>query len=274
LPRSEAPIDADEAQAIPLQIEEETPTEFSLPAPEETESAFDLREETPESRPDVRLEEFALPDSGQITPTSLEETLNYLEVEEPAEGEESTDLLGETVHSGQLEAESSADRTDWNEPEQLTVPVSTDIVDQEEITPDKFTEELPPAPSQDTPQETPLLMQPGIPDQAGRVATEELSEPTEISDGAIIGIPAEVLPEGSTGITAAPEILPGRSTTVDGQEHRIVSRTLAEIYASQGAFEEAILTYQLLKRSKPGERGAIDQRIGELALQLRDKLTQ
>jgi tetratricopeptide (TPR) repeat protein len=45
---------------------------------------------------------------------------------------------------------------------------------------------------------------------------------------------------------------------------RIVSKTLAEIYVTQGAFGEAILTYRLLKRTRPELVAQIDQRIVEL----------
>jgi hypothetical protein len=45
---------------------------------------------------------------------------------------------------------------------------------------------------------------------------------------------------------------------------RIVSKTLAEIYVAQGAFGEAILTYRLLKRTRPELVPQIDRRIIEL----------
>jgi tetratricopeptide (TPR) repeat protein len=47
-------------------------------------------------------------------------------------------------------------------------------------------------------------------------------------------------------------------------EGRIVSKTLAEIYATQGAFDEAILTYRLLRRTRPELVPQIDRRIVEL----------
>ena len=49
-----------------------------------------------------------------------------------------------------------------------------------------------------------------------------------------------------------------------GDEGRIISKTLAEIYATQGAYGEAILTYRLLKRMRPEMVPQIDRRIGEL----------
>jgi tetratricopeptide (TPR) repeat protein len=44
----------------------------------------------------------------------------------------------------------------------------------------------------------------------------------------------------------------------------IVTPTLAEIYADQGAYQEAIRTYKLLVRRKPEEREHFEQRIREL----------
>jgi hypothetical protein len=44
----------------------------------------------------------------------------------------------------------------------------------------------------------------------------------------------------------------------------IVTPTLAEIYADQGAYQEAIRTYKLLVSRKPEERAHFEQRIHEL----------
>jgi hypothetical protein len=54
---------------------------------------------------------------------------------------------------------------------------------------------------------------------------------------------------------------------------RIVSKTLAEIYVSQGAFAEAILTYRLLKQKRPAQSEEIDQRIRELEPKAQEKAT-
>ncbi len=68
------------------------------------------------------------------------------------------------------------------------------------------------------------------------------------------------------------------STTFDVQlpqhnddDGRIVSKTLAEIYASQGAYAEAILTYQLLKSLRPAQTAEYDLRIKELEPKLHEK---
>ena len=54
-------------------------------------------------------------------------------------------------------------------------------------------------------------------------------------------------------------------------EGRIVSKTLAEIYAQQGEFAEAILTYQLLKYRRHDLTAEIDDRIRELQDMLSSK---
>jgi len=81
------------------------------------------------------------------------------------------------------------------------------------------------------------------------------------------------IPEST--ITPPVKIQPTYEVPYDlSEENRIVSKTLAEIYASQGAYGEAILTYQLLKRLKPENSTECDQRIQELQLKLQSKLLQ
>lgn len=62
-------------------------------------------------------------------------------------------------------------------------------------------------------------------------------------------------------------------TKMDEDDGRIVSRTLAEIYASQGEHLEAIVTYQLLKQNRPDLREEIEKRILELEGNIRDRLS-
>lgn len=49
---------------------------------------------------------------------------------------------------------------------------------------------------------------------------------------------------------------------------RLVSATLAEIYAKQGAYAEAITSYRILSKRKPAEREAFERRIAELRIKL------
>jgi tetratricopeptide (TPR) repeat protein len=60
--------------------------------------------------------------------------------------------------------------------------------------------------------------------------------------------------------TAQDETLPDE----DDFKNRIISKTLAEIYAGQGAYDEAIKMYRLLKRQRPEHNVEFDQRIEEL----------
>ncbi|MBI1807914.1 MAG: tetratricopeptide repeat protein [Ignavibacteria bacterium] len=76
---------------------------------------------------------------------------------------------------------------------------------------------------------------------------------------------SEISPESIQDVQAASDIT---------EDRRIVSRTLAEIFAAQGAYGEAIITYQLLKRKKPELSGEFDERIKELEVKLQAKLSQ
>jgi tetratricopeptide (TPR) repeat protein len=58
------------------------------------------------------------------------------------------------------------------------------------------------------------------------------------------------------------------------EDGRIVSKTLAEIYAMQGEYGEAIITYTMLKQHRPEMTPECDLRIGELESALQAKLNQ
>lgn len=60
----------------------------------------------------------------------------------------------------------------------------------------------------------------------------------------------------------------------DSHETRIVSKTLAEIYASQGAYDEAIITYRLLKEYRPERSAECDTRIAELENLRQEKIKE
>jgi tetratricopeptide (TPR) repeat protein len=57
----------------------------------------------------------------------------------------------------------------------------------------------------------------------------------------------------------------------DPDDGGIVSQTLAEIYARQGLYDEAILTYKLLRRRRPEKAEEFDNRIKELEAKLQVK---
>lgn len=58
-------------------------------------------------------------------------------------------------------------------------------------------------------------------------------------------------------------------SAVQSPNGRIISKTLAEIYTAQGVYEEAILTYTLLKQQRPQQSAEWDARIRELENRLR-----
>jgi tetratricopeptide (TPR) repeat protein len=70
----------------------------------------------------------------------------------------------------------------------------------------------------------------------------------------------------------APQVLQQSETVEEDIEEptdgRIISQTLAEIYVRQGVYDEAILTYKLLKRRRPELAAKYDERIKELETKL------
>ena len=57
---------------------------------------------------------------------------------------------------------------------------------------------------------------------------------------------------------------PQRIEDVVNEKNTIVSKTLAEIYAGQGQYDEAIKTYKLLKEQQPARQVEFEKRIQEL----------
>ena len=239
-------------------------------------------------------------DAPGDAPYSLEDTLNYLEVEELS-GEDETELPGETFGEAAETGVTEDDRGFAPErpPEEefaLPGPEQADQAVQQIPPPDENATLLPAIVSEpiaDVSAETAspeVIALPPVTDEQDVVPEEHPEAPVGMNAGPVPAViepvfsetpaPVDSADQAPTEISPgpAPEAAPGlrvpaAEVPLPDDEHRIVSRTLAEIYASQGAFEEAIITYQLLKKSRPAERSEIDQRIGELALQLRDKLT-
>jgi len=78
--------------------------------------------------------------------------------------------------------------------------------------------------------------------------------------------------EGNFSLQAQDVEIPEQPTTeITGG---IVTRTLAEIYASQGAYNEALQTYRLLLKQKPEQRVIIEKRIRELEEIIKNKLNE
>jgi tetratricopeptide (TPR) repeat protein len=83
--------------------------------------------------------------------------------------------------------------------------------------------------------------------------------------GLALSLLRETLRTATTGLTAepaAPEDWVEASSNHAPDE--IVTPTLAEIYADQGAYQEAIRTYKLLLHRKPEKREHFEQRIRQL----------
>ena len=100
-----------------------------------------------------------------------------------------------------------------------------------------------------------------------------------------VPVPAEVVPSSLDVVPAIPEVLEIIPNNVLEQKpvpdirsqelktvspkvliegERIISKTLAEIYAKQGEFEEAIITYRLLQQQRPKQAEEFALRIKEL----------
>lgn len=89
-------------------------------------------------------------------------------------------------------------------------------------------------------------------DQRPPTTRGELQEEVSQAETGVSGLSTE------DGIGSAGKILD------DPAGSEIVTATLAEIYASQGAYREAIRMYSLLTRRRPEEKERFDQRIQEL----------
>lgn len=89
---------------------------------------------------------------------------------------------------------------------------------------------------------------------------------------------ASVQEERSVQVVTEPQLLVEQEEQLsepqpaaDIDDGRIVSRTLAEIYVQQGAYREALITYQLLKRQKPHLTAECDKRIAEIETMVQAK---
>ena len=133
------------------------------------------------------------------------------------------------------------------------------------------------------------LRQPPAP---GPAADEQVrSAPAEVLDAVYVAVaPEETIPEIPSEATSvrrpeahriaqapfllrpqAPKVRHERGRIEDG---RIVSKTLAEIYAMQGEYGEAIITYTMLGQQRPQLIAECDLRISELEQALQAKLNQ
>ena len=115
-----------------------------------------------------------------------------------------------------------------------SIPVSQPVPAVEVKTPDTVESIVTPEPVQQ-------IAHPEIPESKPSIAVEQKSPP-EVRATAQVSAPAKAVMEGE----------------------RIVSKTLAEIYAKQGEYEEAIITYRILQQQRPKQSEEFAVRIKEL----------
>jgi len=215
----------------------------------------------------------SLPEGSPATPSG--ETERKIESEETIEIEETpvaeSDLgtisAAETVEEDTLESLSIEEI-----PEVSTLPATVQDEDHEERIPGEPVSDILPDVEPLPPQvqdmqiieahsaEIPPVIEETtseIPVQGDQISHEETTEEIGRPSGQpLVEETAEPIPPASE----KPDVPEYQPTETD----RIITRTLAEIYASQKAYEEAIVTYRLLKEQKPERVEEIDARIAEL----------
>lgn len=89
----------------------------------------------------------------------------------------------------------------------------------------------------------------------------------------MVGAPAPmpVPAAGSAPVPLLPPVPRPRKGRGFIERDRIISRTLAEIYASQGAISEAVETYRILLQRMPEQRESLEGRLRELEDRLRNE---
>jgi tetratricopeptide (TPR) repeat protein len=103
-------------------------------------------------------------------------------------------------------------------------------------------------------------------------ASEAVPAATGVQEDAFI--PPEFQQDGGIESRGTRNVRSQPADSVDDEESRIVSRTLAQIYESQGEYEEALTTYRLLRKRRPELAAQLDAKIAELAALIEARLTQ
>ena len=129
-----------------------------------------------------------------------------------------------------------------------TTEVEFETVTEPETGPETISEAEPQSPLNEIPETAP----------PGMEAAETSGETQTVPDDAVMMLGGESHP--------APLM---QSATGFVERDRIISRTLAEIYASQGATAEAVETYRLLIERIPGKQEVFGPRLKELEEKLR-----
>ena len=143
-----------------------------------------------------------------------------------------------------------------DEHEQIESPEVTNEIEQAPFTTSILADEQILETNQAQPEKTPVETQIESPIEDRHYSSIQSAIPGEQSEINLIKERDRIVKETPT---ESPE--EGLELNDSG---RIVSKTLAEIYAAQGEFDEAIITYQLLKQKHPNQSEVIDKRISEL----------
>jgi tetratricopeptide (TPR) repeat protein len=92
----------------------------------------------------------------------------------------------------------------------------------------------------------------------------DIPDHAETMDGDGAEPPAPVPTKHAGTVPILQPVPPSLNRTSFIEADRIVSRTLAEIYASQGAIGEAVETYRILLERMPGRSERLEERLREL----------
>ena len=176
----------------------------------------------------------------------------------------------ETGETGELkpseEVEPLAPEIQESKPEETVLPVSVTPIpeppgmEQSIAEPPTLESMEPTVGAMEPPAPEPEVHDTGIPEPEV-IETVDRAETSPLSD-----TPSPQRDEAveSQGLSSEELKQIQRPPANDSDEWRIVSRTLAEIFATQGEYDEAIITYRLLIRERPDLSGTFQSRIDEL----------
>ncbi|HUN66878.1 MAG TPA: hypothetical protein VMW43_12355 [Bacteroidota bacterium] len=202
------------------------------------------------------------------TDNKAEETPADIEVREKSAVEEAPEAPAEKQEEiAAAETEERATPADAEVPETTAIKTDAQSASPRETTPavQAPLPSMPPVVFQPMP---PALPPPG----PGQAPPPAQPAPTVEGESSPPGTPPSSRPEDVISDEERAQIESHPYTEDD--RNRIVSRTLAEIYANQEEFEEAIVTYALLIKQKPEFREQYEKRIEELRIAHQQKLQQ
>lgn len=194
-------------------------------------------------------------------------------IEQPADVQTDLDVWGEGTQEQAPAEEAAPDAEepasvrveDSSAPEKLSEPEAIDTGEPAVTGGDLTGEEIHPAEATTGPEaeDVPAVDHEG--NGSGRRSVEAEHQEPDVEETLATPEPSPVggPPDAESNLDA---VLPGMLQKAEGSSSwRIVSKTLAEIYAKQGAYGEAIITYELLKKQYPARASEFENRIRELA---------